>query len=135
MKRWIVVAAVVGLVGLVGLAGAQDDKPLTIKQTMGKLHKGATAPVPSLKKALAGDSPNWKAVQTNTKTIVTLSESLPKNDPPKGAKANYEKLAKAYVTNAVALNDAATKENLSEAKTAYGKITGSCMTCHMAHRP
>src|SRR5437899_2533849 len=64
------------------LAVAQDDKAPTIKQVMGKLHKGAKAPIAQLKTQLSAPSPNWESIQKTTKDFVILGAALAKNDPP-----------------------------------------------------
>ena len=102
---------------------------------MQKLHKGANAPLAKLKKALAADSPDWKEIQKTTKDFATLGADLPKNDPPKGDKEDFKKLAESYSKNAKALNEAAKEEDKAEAQAAFKKVSTSCMACHKAHRP
>ena len=94
------VLAVLLMAGLVsGPAGASsDDETPTIKKVMKKLHKGKTAPLNTVKAALKGDSPDWAEVQKEAKIFATLGAALPKNDPPRGEKESYEKLAKAYAS-------------------------------------
>ncbi len=139
MKRIVCAACAFGLVAISGLAtgpaGADDEKTATIKQVMQKLHKGANAPLAKLKKALAADSPDWKDIQKTTKNFATLGADLPKNDPPKGDKEDYKKLADAYCANAKALNEAAKKEDKEKAEAAFKKVSTSCMACHKAHKP
>jgi cytochrome c556 len=117
-----------------GRAGTFDDETPTIKDVMGKLHKGANSPLAQLKKSLQG-SPNWKDVQGLTKEFETLGAALPKDEPPIGKKDDYKMLATAYYDNAKALDDAAKKEDLAGAQAAFGKISTSCMPCHKTHRP
>jgi cytochrome c556 len=136
IKRFaMMMAGLAALLGVAGLAGAQDDKP-TIKQAMAKLHgKSATAALPSIKKALAADSPDWKGVQKTSKLVADLSVTITELKPPKGDQADYTKLSKTYATNAKALKDAADKEDAAAAKAAVGKLFGSCMPCHKSHKP
>ena len=61
--------------------------------------------------------------------------ALPKNDPPRGDKEAYEKLAEAYASAGKALETAAEKEDLSGSRTAFRKISASCKACHKSHRP
>ncbi len=139
MKKLVCVACVVGLTAILGLAltfaGADDEKTATIKEVMRKLHKGANAPLAKLKKALAADSPDWEAIQKTTKDFATVGAALPKNDPPKGDKEDFKKLAESYSKNAKSLNEAAKEEDKAEALAAFKKVSTSCMACHKAHKP
>ena len=101
IKRFATMAGVVALLGLVvGIAGAYDDPVPTIKQAMGKLHKGATAALPTVKKALAAPTPDWAGIQTTTKLISDLSAAITEQEPPKGDKADYTRSSKAYAAEA-----------------------------------
>lgn len=134
MKRLVLTTAgVLATIGLAGLVGADAPSP-TIKQAMAKLHKGATAALPSLKKALGEGSPDWKGIKTTATLISELSAAITDQSPPKGDKANYMTLSKAYASTASDLKEAAEKEDLTAAKAALGKLQGSCMTCHKAHK-
>jgi cytochrome c556 len=138
MKSLICAASVMTLIVVLGVvsrsSGAAGDDPATIDKIMESLHKGRSAPIAKLKTALKSASPNWSAVQKVTKNYAKLAADLPKNDPPKGDAAAFKKLAKAFAANAKSLDDAAEKEDLAAAKSAFGKIGGSCKTCHDAHR-
>ena len=129
--------AVLVLAGLVsGPAGAMsDDETPSIKKVMGKLHKGKTSPLNTLKAALKGNSPNWTKVQEEAKVYATYSAAMPKNDPPRGDKESYEKLAKAFASAGKALEDSAEKEELKGSRDALKAISTSCMPCHKSHRP
>ena len=100
-----------------------------------KTAQGGQCALAKLKKALAADSPDWKDIQKTTKNFATLAQDLPKNDPPKGDKEDYKKLADAYCANAKALNEAAKKEDKEKAEAAFKKVSTSCMACHKAHKP
>jgi Cytochrome C' len=132
MKRLVCLASTFATLAL--LAGARTQDSATIKEVMDKLHKGGTAPLAKLKTALKAESPDWKEVQDLTKEFVTFGALLEKNDPPRGEKADFEKLAKAYHKNAKALDEAAKAEDKAKAKAALGKITASCKACHTAHK-
>jgi cytochrome c556 len=133
LKRFATMAGVFAVVGLVGLAGADEAKP-TIKQAMTRIAKGKNAAIPTLKSALAAPSPDWKEIQANAKTVETCTEAIVDAKPRKGEQANYAKLAKAFAAHAKALHESAEKEDLAGAKAAFGKIGGSCMACHNAHK-
>jgi cytochrome c556 len=132
MKRLVCVASTLAILALA--AGARTDDPPTIKDVMDKLHKGASSPLAKLKTALKASSPDWSAVQDLTKDFEEFGAALAKNDPPRGEKADYEKLAKAYAANAKALNAAAKAEDKGKAEAAFKKIAASCKTCHTAHK-
>jgi Cytochrome C' len=140
MRSLICAATLLGFLALVGWtsrpAGAQsDDEVPTIKEIMKKLHKGAQAPLKSVQTALKTSSPDWSKVGEDAKVIEKYGAYLPKNEPPRGEKESFEKLAKAYEKNAKALKEAAEKEDLDKAKDATKKLGSSCAACHKAHRP
>jgi len=134
MRRWATAAVVLGLLAAVMQAGAQDKKPPTIKQVMDKLHKGANPPIVNLKKALSAEEPDWSAIQKTTKDFVILGAALAKNDPPRGDKESWAKLARQYFDNAKAMDDAAEKKDKEATVAARAKLAGSCMACHRAHK-
>jgi cytochrome c556 len=130
----LVVLVIAGLVN--GPAGAQDDEKVpTVKKIMDVLHKGGKAHLSKAKAALKGDSPDWAEVLKDAKEITKFGGYLAKNEPPRGDKESWEKLAKAYATNAKALEEAAEKEDLTKARAATKKFGATCKTCHEAHKP
>ncbi len=141
MRSLICAAGVLAVMAFACLAGGSagasddDDETPTIKTVMEKLHKGAKSPVNNLKAALKANAPDWESVQKEAKLVKKYGDALPKNDPPRGKKEAYEKLAKAYASSAKSLEEAAEKENLKGARDALKKIQGSCTACHKSHRP
>lgn len=131
MKRTACVASVLAV--LIMAARADDSEP-SIKEIMGKLHKGANAPLAKLKVALKADTPDWKEVQDLSKDFVVLGAGLAKNAPPKGDKSSFEKLANKYYQNARTLDEAARTEDKTKAQAALNKIGTSCKECHSAHK-
>ena len=139
MKSLICAASIACLLVVAAVAsrpaGAADDGKLdSIEKIMEKLHKGKNSSMGILKVALKRQSPDWTKIQKESKTFATVSADLPKFDPPKGDPASFKKLAKAYASNAKALETAAKKEELDGTKAALRKLTGSCMGCHDAHK-
>ncbi len=140
MRALICAASVLGVLAFVAWtgspAGAQsdDDDVPTIKEIMAKLHKGAKAPLNAVKAELKSESPDWTKVEVDAKIIDKFGTLLTKTDPPKGSKASYEKLTKAYASSAKALEDAAEKQDLPKAREATKKLGGSCQACHKAHK-
>jgi hypothetical protein len=137
MKRLMclvgVVSVVIAAAFVSSRAGAQDEAA-SIKAIMGKLHKGAKAPLAQLKGQLKSDSPDWTQIQQETKDFVILGASLAKFDPPKGDAKSYKTLATTYYSNAKILDDAAQKKDAAATKAALGKISASCKDCHSAHK-
>ncbi len=139
MKKVICALFVLGLVTLSGLASqfarSDDEKTPTIKEVMQKLHKGPSAALAKLKKDLASDSLDWKDIQAKTNEFETYGAALPKNDPPKGEKQDWQKQADSYYANAKKLNKSAKEEDKDGVKAAFAKISNACAACHKAHRP
>ena len=134
MKRLTCIMSLLAVLSLPAQA-ARDDETPTIKQVMQKLHKGANTPLARLKKALAAGSPDWAAILKGTKQFKTLGAALPKNEPPRGDKEGYLKLANAYYQNAKATDEAANNKDKIKAASAFAKLSNSCAACHKAHRP
>ena len=131
MKR---MACMASAVAILFIGARADDATPSIKEIMGKLHKGDESPLAKLKKSLKSDEPDWKDVQDLTKDFESLGASLAKNDPPKGGKSAFEKRAKAYYQYAKSLNEAAKAKDKGKAQTALNKIGSSCKACHTAHK-
>ncbi len=138
--RAIVCATSVVIVMLIaclvtGPAGAQsDEKVPSIKKIMDVLHKGGKAHLSKVKAALKKDSPDWAEVLKDAKAIAKNGGYLAKNDPPKGDKESWEKLAKAYASTAKTLEEAVEKEDLTKARAATKKLSASCKACHDQHK-
>jgi cytochrome c556 len=128
-----VLAMVIAGALVTGSAGAGDEAA-SIKDLMGKLHKGAKAPLNQVKAQLKSDSPDWAKIKSDAKEINALSASLAKFDPPKGDAAAYKALAATYHNTAKALDAAAEKEDLGATKAACTKLSTSCKECHSAHK-
>ncbi len=139
MRSLMCVASVLVLLAVAGLVShpvgaASDDETPSIKKIMATLHKGTKAPVNNVKALLKSETPEWSKVEKDAEIIVKFAAFLPKNDPPKGEKESYEKLAKAYEKSAKALKTAAEKEELKAARAASKKLSESCKACHAVHK-
>jgi hypothetical protein len=120
---------------VVAALSAQEDKTPTIKEVMKKLHKGNDCLRAKIDKGLKAGEPDWDTVQKETKEFKQMAEALPKNEPPKGTKEAWEKIAKEFVTNATAMDDAAKKKDKKAAQAAHGKMgNAACKSCHTAHK-
>jgi len=137
MRRRVIGLGVLTLLGLTSFAvgGDDEDKTPTIKEVMQKLHKGADSPLAKLKTALKADAPDWKSIQDKSKDFVILGAAMAKNDPPKGEKKDFKKLADDYYEESKKMDDAAKKEDKTATEAAFKKVSTSCMACHKAHKP
>jgi hypothetical protein len=131
-----VVLALSALILWTAAADAQNGKPPTVKEAMSKLNKGPASLCPLVGKAIKADPPNWDEIQKESKQVLVLADALVKNDPPRGDKASWDKLAKAYWASAKELDDAAQKKDKNGAAAAHAKLASSagCNGCHKAHR-
>ena len=131
-------AVLAGLLALAALAGgpnlALQDSPPTIAEVMRKLNSGTTSLTPTLAKDLKDAEPDWEGIQETTAEYVKLTAGLPTATPSKGDKASWQRLARAYVANARALDAAAKRKDRRGAATALARIQGSCKACHQVHR-
>jgi cytochrome c556 len=137
MKRMLCVGGLCALLGLIVMestfVGAADRSP-TIKEIMRKLNKGPKSLTFLVGKELKDNEPDWSKLQEQTKTYAELAQDLGNNEPGKGSKDSWEKLSKAFAENAQALNQAAKNKDLSSARQAHARLTGSCRACHTAHK-
>src|SRR5262245_32490576 len=139
MKRMACVACGLALLAAVALAilpaAAADKAAPTIKEIMSKLNK-PNGLRPNLGQDLMDDEPNWEEIQNETKHFVELVEALGKNTPPKGDKASWDRLTRAYADKAKAMDAAAKKKDKPGALAAHQKLSSNdfCKQCHDAHR-
>jgi mono/diheme cytochrome c family protein len=102
---------------------------------MKRAHDGPASLLTSVGKALKADEPDWPDIQSRTRRLVEVTAAIDRTDPPLGEKESWEKLARAYLANVKALDEAAAKKDRTAARTAKAKIDASCGVCHKAHRP
>jgi hypothetical protein len=133
MTCWRFVVVLTSVAVTVSLTGAQDKTP-DIKDIMSSLHRGPDCLRAKLARAVKADSPDWEAVQRETKEFAKLAEALAKNPPPKGDKTSWEKLTKDFGELAKAMEKGAKEKNVAEIKTAHAKL-GNCKPCHSLHKP
>ena len=117
------VVAVVGLLVLVlGLTvmaravAADDPKVPTSKEIMTKLNKGPDCLKAVLAKQLKADTQDWTLIQKESREFAEATAALGKNTPKKGDKDSWDKLTKAYATDAKALATAAEKKDSTTAR-------------------
>lgn len=135
MKRLVGGSLVLALLAFVTLGPSRaQDKNLSIKDIMGKAHKGGDALLSKLGKELKGTDVPWEDVQKQAKELVDLGTSLSKATPSKGDKSSWDKLTASYLSDAKALSAAAEKKNKDDAVAAQKKLSTSCKACHSAHK-
>jgi cytochrome c556 len=114
---------------------AKPDKDDSVKDIMGRLHKGDDAIRPTIENDLKADTLDWSAIQKLTKQYLDGAEAVSKKDPPLGEKDSWAKLTKIYIAGAKDLNDAAKQKDRAKTVAAEDKLGKSCGDCHTAHRP
>ncbi len=127
MRPWkITLSALVGaslLVGGLALnapAEEKTEKPLSIKQVMGKFHKGNPA--------LCGKASKGQASEAELKEMLAGYEAICAQKPPKGDEEAWKAKCTALVNATKALI-----EKKEGAATAYGTAV-NCKSCHDAHK-
>src|SRR5438270_13196894 len=84
---------------------------------------------------LRGGDTDWKEVARDAQELKALTAELTKLTPPKGDKASWAQMTKAYAANAAALEDAAKKKNKPAARAAAARMgDDACAACHKVHR-
>jgi cytochrome c556 len=111
-----------------------DDKKPTIDEIMKKVNHSKNGLHKKVGEGLKAATPSWDELQKQMKEYTKMCDGLSKNDPPKGDKKNWEKLAKEYAENAKKLQDAIDKKDKDAANKAHSTIGKSCKACHDAHR-
>jgi cytochrome c556 len=122
------------LFAVVAGAIAADDKHPSIDEIMKKVNNAKTGLHKKVGEGLKSAAPNWDEMQKQMKDYTKLCSSLCKNDPPKGDKASWEKLCKAYAEEAKKLQEAVDKKDKDAANKAHKALSKSCKACHDAHR-
>jgi hypothetical protein len=118
-----------------GAVGAQGAKAPTVKEIMTQLNKPSTGLYTGMARELREADPEWGDLKEATKEIVKLTQELGKAKPPKGEKASWEKLTKAYAADAKALDAAVGKKDRKTAQAVYARMgEKTCNACHEVHR-
>jgi cytochrome c556 len=136
MKSWIVALAVAALIPVGAVAfGAFDDEKYdneTIMKSVFNKKSGKFSSV--LKKQVEATPTDWDELQKTTEEIAKYGKALGKNEPEKGSKDSFKKLAGKLADNTKELDDAADAKDLTKLKASQKAIQNSCMECHKAHR-
>ncbi len=126
---------VLGLSAVLVAAGQDKDKVPEVGEIMDKAHTAKKGLKALIDAEVKKPKPNWETVQKQSKEYLTLAEALAKNDPPKGDKKSWVKLAKEFAEEVKSLDDAAKKKNAKGLLEASKKLGGKCDACHDAHQP
>jgi cytochrome c556 len=137
-KLWLLggMALSLGLLAVLadgGVYAGDDQSPETASEIMKKTH-GKTGLRKTIEKNLKANPVDWDKVQKDSKVYAELAGMLGKATPPKGDKASWEKLTKAFADTTKEMNTDAEKKDAPAVQGALGKIGQMCMPCHGAHR-
>jgi len=133
MRHMLALGLLAGTV--LGLSATEADKTPTIKQIMQQANK-PTGIFFNLKKDLEDDDPMWAEMRAESRELVQLADALGKQTPPKGDKASWMKLSRAYAADATKLDQAIAKRDRKAGRAAIARMGGAtCTTCHKTHRP
>jgi hypothetical protein len=116
-----------------GAAAASGGVP-SIHDIMEQVNRRKSGLHSEIGDSLQGESIDWSVIEPKSKNYAALADFLGKNDPPKGDKASWESLTKAYAADAQSLHAAAEKKDKDSALAAHQKLSDSCMGCHRSHR-
>jgi hypothetical protein len=125
-------AAALSVAPVVSAQDKKAEKTPDIKTIMNEGHKGTDAFLAKIGSEAKGAK--WEDAVMHAKALNVFGEALGKNDPPKGDKTSWEKLAKKYHENTKAVLTAVEKKDATATATSLKAIQGSCAECHKAHK-
>jgi cytochrome c556 len=126
--KWLF-ATLIGLGMAAGLAAQGGNVP-DVATIMEKAHAARKGLRAQIKDAVDKGSPDWADLQKKSKQFYELANALEKNAAPKGDKAEWVKLSKAYAGQVKDLDAAVAKKNGEAVKGAIKKLDANCMDCH-----
>jgi hypothetical protein len=125
-------AAVLSADPVVSGQDKKSEKTPDIKTIMNEGHKGTESFLVQIGTEAKGAK--WEDALMHAKALNVFGEALGKNNPPKGEKASWEKLAKKYNENTKAVLGAVEKKDATATSTAVKTIRDSCAECHKSHK-
>jgi hypothetical protein len=136
MKKWLIAAALAGVGMWLSSADAQNAKPPSVKEVMKRINYRDSALCPLLGRALKVEQPNWDEIQREAHQLALFAGALAQNEPPKGDKASWQQLTKAYIAAANELDAAAQRKDKVASVNAHAKLANpaTCTGCHKMHR-
>ena len=111
LKLAVLAAAALGVFYLGTAAADESEKIKDVKGCMAYQNKVRG----DLPKQLKARSPDWDAIQKETKDWVAVAETLGKQKPPKGTDDSWKTQTEKYLTNVKAVDDAAGKKDTDSA--------------------
>jgi len=129
--KLVVLAALVAGVAYLGTAAAQEEKIKDVKGCMAFQNKVRG----DLGKQVKSKSPDWEAIQKQTKEWVGVAETLGKHSPPKGSAESWKKQTETYMKNVKAVDDAAGTKDSAAATKALATVGGWCGGWYAQRRP
>jgi hypothetical protein len=124
MTRLILVCSVSAVCMLAAGIGAADREKSQIEKLMAAAHTGKTAPLANVKKQLGEATPAWPAMKKDAEAFVGLGAELVK------VRGEKNRAALNYRDAAQELASAVEKQQLTDATTAFRKLTRTCASCH-----
>ena len=135
MKSWIVVLTVALISAGAVAVGSFDDETYDNETVMKTLFNKKSGKFSSdLKKQIEASPTNWEELQKTTEEIAKYGKALGKNEPEKGSKDSFKKLAGKLGENTKSLHEAAEAKDLGKVQATQKTIQASCKACHSAHR-
>ncbi len=105
-----------------------------IKEAMVKIGKGPNSLAPTIGNDLKKTPIPWDAIGPQAHEVATLAASIVKEEPMRGEKESWSRLAGAFAATADELDKAAQANDQAAATKAHAKLSNGCMECHRAHR-
>jgi hypothetical protein len=131
VRKFVAMFIGLSVVALCLAVHAAEDKTPAIKDVM-KAVAGKEGLCTKCNAAAKGEK--WEDAQKLSKKLIECGKALVKNKCPKGYAESWTKLTKQYSEQTVAINKAAEDKDSKAFSKAIGAFTGSCRTCHDAHK-
>jgi len=135
LVRGLAIAACLTLTITVVARVCCADEPPPVKEIMQKAHKEKTGVLMILQDQLIEKTPDWPAIQKNTKELVKLAETLEKTKPPRGSAKGWNQRTAEYREGTNNLAKYVDAKNQDKAQGEIGFLASRCMGCHREHKP
>jgi cytochrome c556 len=132
MTRWFGAVATALAVVVMTLGGSSADEKGPAAKDVMKAVAGKTGFC--AKCAGAVKAGNWAEAQDYAKKMADCGVALTKAPCPKGDAKSWEKLTTQFCAQTAAVNKAAQAKDADAFGTSLKAFTGSCKTCHDAHK-
>jgi len=135
VRAGLFAAALVGFVVASGATTAQDKdkkKTPTIKEIMGKAHKGTKSLMAGIGQQAKGGQ--WEDAQNGASTLKEFGEAIGKNKPPRGSEESWKTQTEKYKKNTESVAEAVEAKDAAKVAAALKTLGGSCKDCHDSHK-